>query len=341
MDAILFVFADGRTVLVPWDLNLAREMSVVDQVIPYTDFKRSFREAVIAVLAREGEGLQAVQGPGARKVEFSSRTTYLRHKELLGDLPGAEILIRTDGGDAHLGALRALKDGEEMAALEKAARITDELAATVTDILRDTSARGQLTEIAMAQRLEHEALRLGAEGMGFETLAAGPRRSWGIHPFPACTSGPFGGTGLSILDFGVKVDGYTSDVTITVACGKLSAEQERMIALVEEAYAAALDASRPGASPRDPARKADEVFQAAGWKMPHALGHGIGLDAHERPLLHAQGGGSDTSLAPGMVFTIEPGLYHPEHGGVRWENDVLMTESGPKVLTNAKIIRVR
>jgi Xaa-Pro aminopeptidase len=235
--------------------------------------------------------------------------------------------------------VRALKDGEEIAALEKAARITDEIALAAEELLRKASAQG-LTEIDMALFLEREALSRGAEGMGFETLAAGPTRSWGIHPFPASTRGAFGRNGLSILDFGVKIDGYTSDVTLTFACGKLSNEQESMIGLVEQAYAAALETARPGVSPRDPARRADDILSAAGWRMPHALGHGIGLDAHERPLLHVQGSGADPALSPGMVFTLEPGLYHPEHGGVRWENDVLMTEAGPKVLTAAKIIRL-
>lgn len=330
MDAILFVFASGKTVLVPWDLNLAREMSVVDQIIPYTDFKRSFREAIVAVLA---------QGGGA-KIEFSSHTTFLRHRQLLEDLPQAEVLVRSDGCDARLGSLRAVKDAEEMKAIERAARITDEIAGLAVDLLRGSHSGGGPTEIDMALLLEKEAVSRGAEGMGFETLAAGPKRSWGIHPFPASTSGAFGGTGLSILDFGVRVDGYTSDVTITIARGKLSEEQETMIRLVEQAYAVALEAAQPGGSPREPARKADEVFSAAGWRMPHALGHGIGLDAHEKPLLHVQGSGSDAGLAPGTVFTIEPGLYHPEHGGVRWENDVLMTETGPKVLTSSKIIRL-
>ena len=101
----------------------------------------------------------------------------------------------------------------------------------------------------MAELLEREAVARGAEGMGFETLAAGPGRSWGIHPFPASTRGAFGGDGLSILDFGVKVDGYTSDVTMTFARGKLTVEQELMIELVEKAYAAALQAARPNVSP--------------------------------------------------------------------------------------------
>jgi Xaa-Pro aminopeptidase len=74
--------------------------------------------------------------------------------------------------------------------------------------------------------------------------------------------------------------------------------------------------------------------------MPHSLGHGIGLDTHEAPLLRSQGESVDPELLPGMVFTIEPGLYHPEHGGVRWENDVLITEKGARVLTRAMILRV-
>jgi Xaa-Pro dipeptidase len=335
MDAILFIFADGRTVLVPWDLNLARELSVVDEIIPYTIFKRSFREAVISVLNKGGHGSGRTQ-----KVEFAGHTTFLRQRELLQDLPETEVLIRSDGCDARLGALRARKDAEEVAAIERAARITDELITMAEDRLLRSPSLDNPTEFEMAQLIERGALSRGAEGMGFETLAAGPKRSWGIHPFPASTGATFGSQGLSILDFGVKVDGYTSDVTITFARGKLSNDQERMISLVQQAYGAALQSLKPGASPREPAVKADEAFQAAGWKMPHALGHGIGLDAHERPLLHVQGSGTETELAPGMVFTIEPGLYHPEHGGVRWENDVLMTEKGPRVLTHAAIIRM-
>ena len=116
---------------------------------------------------------------------------------------------------------------------------------------------------------------------------------------------------------------------------------QRMIELVEEAYAAAVKAAATGALARAPAEKADAVFSAAERRMPHALGHGIGLDTHEAPLLRSQGEGTDIVLLPGMVFTIEPGLYHPEHGGVRWENDVLLTESGGRVLTTARIIRIK
>lgn len=334
-DAILVTFADGQTVLVPWDVNLANQRAIADRIIPYTDFKRSFREAVIGVLKEKG----LFAAGAAKRIEFPSRTSYLRQKELVADLPGAEVVIRSDGVDSFLGKARTIKDKTEIAALEKASAITNTLIGTIEKMLASRR-EADLSELDLAQLIERESLALGAEGMGFETLAAGTSRSWAIHPFPTYSPVLFGGPGLSILDFGVRVEGYTSDVTLTLARGALTAEQERMIVLVEKAYAAAVAAAVPGASPQEPARRADEVFAAAGYRMPHALGHGIGLDAHEGPLLRSQGECSDPALLPGMVFTIEPGLYDPTQGGVRLENDVLIGPDGAKVLTQARIIRL-
>ena len=337
-DAVLFVFATGRTVLVPWDVHLANQRSVVDQVVPYADFRRSFRQAVIGVL--ETEGLLRGGAGAARKVECVQRTSYLRRQELAADLPGLEIILREDGFESAIATWRTIKDASEIAALLKAAEITNTVVAKVESLLAEPGSADRVRELDIAQLLEREALSLGAEGMGFETLAAGPGRSWAIHPFPAFSNGPFATPGLSILDFGVRVDGYSSDVTITVARGKLSQEQERMIALVAEAYEAALAAATRGGPTRAPAEAVDALFDRSGWKMPHALGHGIGLDVHEAPLVRNQDGSKDPVLLPGMVFTIEPGLYHPVQGGVRWENDVLMTEAGAQVLTKARIVRI-
>jgi Xaa-Pro dipeptidase len=338
-DAVLFVFAKGKTVLVPWDVHMADQRSTVDKVIPYAEFKRSFRHAVIGVL--EAEGLRnTAAADTAAKVECGQRTSYLRRQELVSDLPGIEVVIREDGFESVIGRWRTIKDVSEIAALLKAAEITNTIVDKVERLLAAPGGADGLRELDIAQFLEREALSLGAEGMGFETLAAGPGRSWAIHPFPAFTSGPFAAPGLSILDFGVRVDGYSSDVTITVARGRLSPEQEQMIGLVSDGYDAALSAARPRGATRAPAAAVDALFDGAGWKMPHALGHGIGMDVHEAPLVRNQDDNKDPVLLPGMVFTVEPGLYHPARGGVRWENDVLMTETGPEVLTMAKIIRM-
>ncbi len=336
-DAILVVAATGESVLVPWDVNLAAERARVDRVVPYTDFKRSYKEAVATVL--KSLGLPDAAGGTRPKIELMSRTSHLRYEELCRELPGAEIVVRGNGIDTVLSRMRALKDTAEIAALERAAAITDEVLDVVERKLRARPA-GSMREVDVAQLAEREALARGAEGMGFETLAAGPTRSWGIHAFPSSTAGPFGGPGLSILDFGVKVDGYTSDVTATFARGPLNPDQERLLALVQAAYDASVAAAKPGASPQAPALAADQVFEAADWKMPHALGHGIGLDAHEGPLLRSVGENPDRALVAGMVFTIEPGLYNPAIGGARLENDVVIDQDGARVLTRSRIVRL-
>jgi Xaa-Pro dipeptidase len=339
-DGVLFIFATGRTVLVPWDVNMANERSVVDRVIPYTDFKRSFRQAVIGVLEEEARGAPMAPPAAGRKVEFPQRTSHLRWQELTADLHGTEVVIRADGFESALGKWRTIKDAAEISSLRKAAEITNTLIEKIEALLAAPGGADGLRELDMVQLLEREALFLGAEGMGFETLAAGPARSWAIHPFPAYSNGPFAAPGMSILDFGVKVDGYSSDVTITVARGPLTAEQESMVGLVSAGYAAAVQAAKPGVALGAPAGAVDRLFADSGWKMPHALGHGIGLDVHEAPVLRNQEESGDPVLLPGMIFTVEPGLYHPDHGGVRWENDFLLTESGATALTNARIIRV-
>jgi len=216
------------------------------------------------------------------------------------------------------------------------ASYTDQL----MDMVEKEIAAGMLsTELDVALFLEREARRMGAEGMGFETLAAGPGRSFGIHAFPAFTSGPFANAGLSILDFGARFEGYTSDVTMSFVSDVLSQEQKTMIDLVEEAHRIAVEACGPGVPLLKVATLVDDLFKKAGWFMPHSLGHGIGLDAHEAPMLSMRAS-PEALLQPGHIVTIEPGLYHPEFGGVRLENDVLITETGAEVLTHSRIVRL-
>ena len=228
MDGCLFVFASGKTVLVPWDVPMAEERSAVDQIIPYASFRRSWRDLLTAVFRQNGID----ETPG-RSCELPSRTSWLRWKEISDDLPGVRILLRTDGFESFISKARQIKDAAEIAAIEKAAAITDAVIELIEAKLSAPGGADSVREIDMAQLIEREALGLGAEGIGFETLAAGPSRSWAIHAFPACSAGPFASQGLSILDFGVKVDGYSSDVTLTIARGRLSREQDSMIRLVQ------------------------------------------------------------------------------------------------------------
>jgi Xaa-Pro dipeptidase len=232
-----------------------------------------------------------------------------------------------------------IKDSGELDLLRRACGITDALIAEVPDFL---ARRSEASELELAMYLETEARSRGAEGMGFDTIAASSRRSFAIHCFPNFTSESIAVQGLSILDFGVRYEGYTSDVTLTLVRAPLTSKQEAMVRAVQEAYDLALSLCKPGTDPVAIGERIQEFFEKRGLHMPHSLGHGIGLDAHEAPMFRRTGsvGGEELRqrLEPGMVFTIEPGLYDPEAGGVRLENDLLCAEEGAEVLTSARIL---
>jgi Xaa-Pro dipeptidase len=280
-----------------------------------------------------------VQERAIGRLELSAAFPYPVVRALLETLPGTEMECRQGGIDEAVNVLRMIKDPGELEMLRRACGITDELIAGVPDYL---ARRSEVSELELAMYLETEARSRGAEGMGFDTIAASSRRSFAIHCFPNFTSESIVVEGLSILDFGVRWEGYTSDVTLTLARAPLTSKQEAMVQAVQEAYELAVSLCKPGTDPVSVGRKVQEYFQVQGLRMPHSLGHGIGLDAHEPPFFRRTGsvGGEELRqrLEPGMVFTIEPGLYDPAAGGVRLENDLLCTEEGAEVLTSARIL---
>jgi Xaa-Pro dipeptidase len=328
-DALLVVAADGRSVLVAWDLNLARLLASADEIIAYADFARLPMRALGEVLARLG----VIEGS---KVELPSTFAYPRYVDFVEGLPGYDLVCRHDGADGEVRSARSIKDESEIEVYRKAARITNDLVDEIEAAVRSGAVR---TELDAALLIERRSRESGCEGPGFETLAAGPSRSWGIHAFPPYGAGPFASGGMSILDFGLKLEGYTTDVTMSFLRGRLGSEESRMVELVERAHAETIAMLAPGASCREVALRADAIFEEAGFVMPHSLGHGVGLEAHEAPTLRSREDNMDV-LAPGQIVTIEPGLYHPQLGGVRLEDDILITGSGHEVLTKSRIVRL-
>jgi Xaa-Pro dipeptidase len=328
-DAVLVVSAEGRSMLIAWDVNLARLVSTADEVLAYTDFARLPLRALDEALSRLG----IAKGS---KVELPSTFAYPRYVDFVDGLPDYDLICRSDGIDAAVRALRSVKDADELAIYRKAAAITNEIINGLEGGVREGSIR---TELDAALFIERSGREAGCEGLGFETLAAGPSRSWGIHAYPPYGAGAFASEGMSILDFGLRLEGYTTDVTMSFLRGCLGPEREKMVALVERVHEETIAMIAPGARCRDIALRADAIFEEAGLAMPHALGHGVGLEAHEAPSLRSREDCIDI-LKAGQIVTSEPGLYHPDLGGVRFEDDILVTEKGYEVLTKSRIVRL-
>lgn len=328
-DAVLVIFSDGYDVLVPWDEILAKKISVSDKMIPFTKYKNSSLEAVKNVLKNNTHAKN-------QKVDLPPYLTYPQFLKFVDALNDSDCLCRENGVHQFVTECRMVKDEYEIECTREACRVGDKIIDKIEKQIKSGKIK---TEMDVALLIEKELRLGGCERAGFDTLAAGPSRSFAIHAFPGYTDAAWPGEGLSILDFGVVYNGYTSDTTLTVCKGKLSAEQKEQVELVEKAYNECLKLYKPGASIKAACDKAEKIFAAAKRKMPHTLGHGIGLEIHEYPRVSSK---NDEKLLfqPGMILTCEPGLYDEALGGVRWENDVLITETGNEVLSNSRIIYI-
>ena len=327
-DALLFLSIDRKSLLVPWDINMAMLYAQSDAVIPFIDFERQSVKALLGAA-------EYFKIPASSKIEIPAVTPYPLFLKYVEEAADFDILCRENGLGKELENGRVIKDEEEILIYRKLTAMTSEISIL---LVKNISSGKIKTEIDAAVFIETEARRRGCEGTGFDTLAAGPQRSFGIHAFPSYTGGAFATPGLSILDFGLKYAGYTSDVTLSFAREPLSRQQEKMISLTEKAYSLALSLTQKGAAARDIAAAVDTYFAKAKKTMPHALGHGIGLEAHEAPAIRNRAD-NEWILESGMVITLEPGLYDPVHGGCRLENDILITDTIVEVLTNSSIIR--
>ena len=330
-DAILLIFSDGYSILIPWDENLAKQNAIFDKLIPFTRYKCKDIEATKAALNLGGSH------KCSDKVELPTALTYPEYLRFVDSLNMYQCRCTEHGAHEYVKELRMIKDEYEIECTKEAARIGDLIIDKIEEGIKNNSIQ---TEMDVALLIERECRIHGCQRTGFDTLAAGPSRSFAIHAFPGYTSAKWPDDGLSILDFGVVYNGYTSDTTVTVAKGELSEEQEKQLELVQTAYDECLKLYTKEHTIVEAAKKADSVFAKAKMKMPHSLGHAIGLEIHEAPRVSTK---TDNSLKfqPGMILTLEPGLYDAKNGGCRLENDILITEDGNQVISNSRIIRIK
>lgn len=328
-DCVLIVPDFGPTLLIPWDINLAKKNAIAGKMIPYTKYKNSAIEATKAAL----KSLDKVMD--FNRIALPPYLTYPEFLDYIEAIEDFDLVCDREGPFTFIEQCRMEKDEYELECIKKACAVGDEIIDEIENRIRDGRIQ---TESDVALYIEKALREKGCQRTGFDTLAAGPDRSFAIHAFPGYTNAPWPAQGLSILDFGVVYEGYTSDTTVTVAKGPLTAEQEEQLALVEKAYNECLKLYRPGELIKNACAKADAIFAKAKRKMPHTLGHAIGLEIHEKPRVSTRD--DKITFRPGMVLTLEPGLYDEKIGGTRLENDVLITDGDPVVLTHSRIIRL-
>jgi Xaa-Pro dipeptidase len=224
-----------------------------------------------------------------------------------------------------MSSLRRIKDDVEVAAMERAVAVAEQ----ALEALLPRIALG-MSEKQIAALLTQELLARGGESIAFGPIvSAGPN---GASPHAVPTDRPIQQGDLLVIDWGVYVDGYPSDITRTFAVGEIDPELQRIHEIVREANAQGKLAARPGVTGEEVDRAARAVIEAAGYGeyFFHRTGHGLGLEIHEEPNMVQ---GNTTPLEPGNVFTIEPGIYLAGRGGVRIEDNVLVTSDGRRSLT--------
>lgn len=235
--------------------------------------------------------------------------------------------LRIKAAPNWLAEMRACKDATELAATRQAVQIAEQALAWWLP-----QVQLGMTEASLATLLEEKLFALGAEALSFPTILLSGPRSALPHGKPSERQLQYGD--FLLLDFGAVVAGYRSDITRTYVIGEASERQRAFYQAVLQAQQAALAAAGPGVSGHAVNAAAQQVLQASGFGeyAGEGIGHGTGLVLHEYPLMRE---GCEVALQPGMVVTIEPGLYQDGFGGVRIEDDILITSSGIEILTKS------
>lgn len=272
-------------------------------------------------LTGAAEYLQSAQ---ARRVAFEADSTlYSAFESLKSKLQDAELVPARKVVEE----LRTVKEPAEIDCIRRAAAIMDQALAAVLPTVEIG-----VTEREMALELERATRLAGADAMAFGTICAfGPSAAF-PHAVPGqrkLTAGD-----MIKIDCGAKLDGYCSDITRTVPPLEPDERFVEVYSAVYDAQQAAVEAARPGITGRELDAVAREIIAERGYadQFSHSLGHGLGLEVHEGPRVSSR---SEEVLRPGMVVTIEPGIYIEGWGGVRIEDSVAITRNGCERLTNA------
>jgi len=331
LDGVLIQSVENRTYLTGFTGTAGVAVISHREAMLLVDFRYVERAAEEArgfeIIRAERQLLETlaavVKARGWKRLGFESETVAMKqYREYVERLAPAE-LVAVDGIDR----IRWVKEPAELERIQAAVAVADAAFAHIQGYLHPgVVERDVATELACYMR------RHGAEHEAFDAIvASGPQSS---RPHAGASDRKMAGGDFVTLDFGARVHGYVSDCTRTLVLGPASARHREIYSIVLKALETALAGLKPGMTGREGDALARTVIADAGYgdAFGHGLGHGVGLAVHEGPVLSPRG---DATLQPGMVVTVEPGVYLSGWGGVRIEDLVVITENGCQNLTRA------
>jgi len=332
MDANLIITSGGETILLPWDVDLAEDHAHVDRLV--TDKDSRFNPA---------DYVKEVAKKDAPVVGFNLGIPYRFILEIQRKIPEVQLFDQPHKLADMFTELRATKSPAELEKLHEAGKIGNK---TINDI-RKFAEEGKGTENDLSFIVMKKMQEYGAEENSFPSLIANVDRSHMIHCHPAAGNNKYSKNGLALIDYGARYEGYVCDITIPISFGKLSEEQKKIKKTCFKAYEEAIAAIDIGIPLHEISKAAVDVIEAAGYNMPHGLGHGLGLTVHDAPGIRQKPTEperletwTDLLVEEGMVFTIEPGVYVKGLGGQRLENDVMIRNGKVEVYTKSEPIEL-
>jgi Xaa-Pro aminopeptidase len=330
LDGFLVTGSENRRYLSGFTGSYGALLIGMDRALIITDFRylsQVMDEATDFQLCRQGTDMwstihKSILELGWNQVGFEAEHLVVRDYSVLTD--GMENISWEPVSDL-VSSLRQIKDPAEIEKIRQAVDLTDHVWQMVS-----TQIKPGFSERDVAFHLEMEMRRAGAQGPAFATIvASGPR---GALPHGLAGERVLALGDLVVVDFGCVLDGYHSDMTRTLLLGIVDSKQREIYELVLKAQLAAIAGLKPGMTGSEGDSLARNIIKDEGYgeQFGHGLGHSLGLEIHESPRLSPS---DETILAPGMVLTVEPGIYLPDWGGVRIEDVVVITETGCEVLT--------
>jgi Xaa-Pro aminopeptidase len=290
----------------------------------WTQADEEVRESQIIHYKKKIDGITSLLlDLGLKRIGFESISLpFSLHRSLLEKLANESELVPLEN---EIKYLRAVKDSQELASIRKAIDLSSKAFQHILGMLKEG-----VVEREIALEMEWFMKRNGAEAIGFDIIVASGKRSALPHGRASLKRIEKGD--LILIDYGSRAQGYHSDETCTVVCGNPSSEQKKVYHVVKEAHDKAIEKVRPGIPIHEVDAAARDYIRNCGYGnyFGHSTGHGIGLAVHEDPVVNSE---NKELVREGMVFTIEPGIYIPNWGGIRIEDMIRVTSNGAEVLT--------